>query len=180
MSHPGHSLREGVLLLCREAVGVFCSPKRLNKLILRLCGKMNGCIISPSLVTSLNNMMWTGCLLFLKSVFRLPPKHCETFKLKLSEKVNCITVLISSRINSADPSLVYSRINMKQIKRMRETRNLKWRQFTHDTLSVYKYVCLYIYIYIYIYISIGHPVSTDSSESVLPLVPIIYHSRLVV
>ena len=31
VSYPGHSLRGGVLPLCREAVGVFYSPSRLGK-----------------------------------------------------------------------------------------------------------------------------------------------------
>ena len=32
MSYPGHSLRGGVLPLCRETVGVFYSPSQLNKI----------------------------------------------------------------------------------------------------------------------------------------------------
>ena len=34
VSYSGHSY-EGVLLLCRDAVGVFCSPSRLGYAILR-------------------------------------------------------------------------------------------------------------------------------------------------
>ena len=45
--------------------GQNCLLQALDVLNLRLCGKMNGSIKSPLLVTTTNTMMWTGYFVFI-------------------------------------------------------------------------------------------------------------------
>ena len=72
----------GVLLFVWYGHRVLLVDVGLCASVKRLCGKINSCIRSPSLVTSSNIMMCNGCLVFIMNMNLSSdwhPKHCEIF-----------------------------------------------------------------------------------------------------
>ena len=146
---------------------------------LMLCGKINGGMTSPSLITTPNTMMWTvGLPFILRNIYLTSDYHTHThteiFKWKLlpwmptsiayhfqisGGVISAIVIIFWCKI---DFILLYKRQSPKKIKNSHEIDNSKRQKLTYHIQNIYIYIYIYIYnvyvllayinLYIYIYI----------------------------
>ena len=125
---------------------------------LRSYVKMNGGIILPSLVTTTNTMMWTGCLVFinmnmnlsldwypniLKSLCWIFWHICQLVQYTISKFLKewiASWGCFPHRKFPTDSNLLKRMQNLKEIKCICKIKDLKWQHLTHYTLYIYMYI----------------------------------------